>query len=146
MEFEVTREIQIDMGHRLVNHESKCANVHGHRYRIEATVRGALGAQGPSEGMVMDFGFLKDLMVEHIDGPCDHGCMLQDADPLFELVADLEELEVMLGKLIVVDFPPTAENLAAYWYHKLMPHMPTNATLARVCVWETPNCRAVYPC
>ncbi len=32
-----TRRIEFDAAHRILNHESKCKMLHGHRYAIEAT-------------------------------------------------------------------------------------------------------------
>ena len=34
--FIVRRQIGIDAGHRVMTHGSKCRNMHGHRYTIEA--------------------------------------------------------------------------------------------------------------
>lgn len=69
----ITREIGIDMGHRVMLHGSKCRHVHGHRYKIIAEVTGPLYSEGEQTGMVMDFGFLKNDMMEVIDAYCDHG-------------------------------------------------------------------------
>jgi 6-pyruvoyltetrahydropterin/6-carboxytetrahydropterin synthase len=159
----ISREIGIDMGHRVTNHGSKCRNLHGHRYRIEATLHGPLAQEGEEEGMVMDFGFLKDLMMKEIDGPCDHGTCLWIRDPelgralgpsfmsAHDKVAELGYLETewVWGKLYLVPFVPTAENLARHWYQRLMrpvlDHIGAGGgTLYSVRVWETPNCNAVY--
>ena len=32
-----TRRIEFDAAHRVMEHESKCRHLHGHRYAIEAT-------------------------------------------------------------------------------------------------------------
>lgn len=69
----ITREIGIDMGHRVTFHGSKCRNLHGHRYTIQATCEGPLAEAGEEQGMVLDFGFLKEEMMDEIDDPCDHG-------------------------------------------------------------------------
>lgn len=49
----VTRVLEFDAGHRVVNHESKCATLHGHRYKVEI-VAAAPGLD--SLGRVIDFG------------------------------------------------------------------------------------------
>ena len=75
--FEVTRRIEIDAGHRVTTHGSKCRNKHGHRYAIEAVVSSEhLGHRGGGKGMVVDFGFLKDCMMRAIHDPCDHAFMV----------------------------------------------------------------------
>ena len=68
----ITRKIEIDAGHRVPDHKSKCFNLHGHRYVIEAECSGPLAETGEQTGMVVDFGFLKKVMMERIHEPCDH--------------------------------------------------------------------------
>lgn len=158
----ITREIGIDMGHRVSLHGSKCRNLHGHRYTIKVTLRGSLARQGEESGMVMDFGFLKDLLMQHIDAPCDHGVTLwvDDPDLLHALGPKAESLRALVksnghatttwtwGKLYVVNFTPTAENLARHWFERL--NIPVTevskgrAMVQSVLVNETPNCSAEY--
>lgn len=97
-----TREIGIDAAHRVPSHGSKCRNLHGHRYTVQVTVRcEALAVAGAQEGMAIDFGFLKGLMMQHIDTPCDHGMILSVDDPMLTLFtprgASPDELYVMRG-------------------------------------------------
>lgn len=177
MNHEVTREIGIDAGHRVTYHGSKCKNLHGHRYTIQVTCRGPLTTDGVSEGMVMDFGFLKELMMQGIDGPCDHGLILWAKDPLLRLLIDVAPSPGTLsglpgdvwrrvadsidrcgswcgtgvcGKLYIVSFVPTAENLAHHWFELLQPEVKRlthdQASLIRVRVWETPNSYADFAC
>lgn len=174
MDFTITRKIEIDAGHRIASHGSKCRHLHGHRYAIEATCRTVTGEvvrSGEQAGMILDFGFLKDEMVRLVDGPCDHGLIVAIDD--HELVAmfappggdlaawraDLERGIAADGfaersngrmgqKLYVVPFPPTAECLARHWFERLSPAIAArsggHAELTGVTVWETPNCRAVF--
>lgn len=161
--FTVTREIGIDMGHRVTNHASKCRNVHGHRYTIYVTLTGALESAGSSEGMVLDFGFLKELMMKEIDAPCDHGLCLWVKDALVpQFCPGKQYVDIVntvatrgycttegpVGKLYIMDTVPTAENLAEHWYRRLRDPVDliTNgrATIERVRVSETPNCFADY--
>lgn len=160
---EITREIGIDMGHRVTYHGSKCRNLHGHRYTIQATCRGPLFATGEQEGMVLDFGFLKGEMMKVIDDCHDHGTTLWIKDPLLatfigeENIAECERQvkmygrsmpESITGKLIVVPFVPTAENLAKFWFDILAECVDERslgqAQLQKIDVWETPNCKATY--
>jgi 6-pyruvoyltetrahydropterin/6-carboxytetrahydropterin synthase len=167
----ITREIGIDMGHRVTFHGSKCRNLHGHRYTIQATCSGPLYDEGEQQGMVLDFGFLKDEMMLQIDSPCDHGFCFwvedelvrsmfcpQDLDGNFwydKLKAEIKErgYSEPLGrdwsKIYVVPFVPTAENLARHWFDRLAPRVYTitqgQAALHNIKVWETPNCSAEYP-
>lgn len=165
-----TREIGIDAAHRVTYHGSKCRNLHGHRYTIQATCQGPLAEVGEQQGMVIDFGFLKDLMLEFIDGPCDHGTIVWIGDT--ELVDMLRPPEIYrgtfwpelkefvdkwgswtgqgrFGKLHIVPFVPTAENLARHWFRSMFDRVPlraNGAVLRQVRVWETPNSFADFPC
>jgi len=168
----ITREIGIDAGHRVTFHGSKCRNLHGHRYTIQATCQGPLFTEGEQTGMVLDFGFLKEEMVNQIDVPCDHGQIIWAGDHevlgMFAYVNDsidyawVDDIAAIaeregfaqtaspLGlKVYVVPFMPTAENLARHWFERLTPRVvgrsDGKATLLKVKVWETPNCSAEYP-
>ena len=153
----ITREIGIDMGHRVTYHGSKCKNLHGHRYTIQATCVGPLYTEGEQQGMVLDFGFLKEEMMAEIDEPCDHGmCLwLEDSwtrkflatvnDKDCEIVREAVEakgycaVQSDAGKYYIVPFVPTAENLAKHWYTRLKAcvYDRTNgqATLDNIKVW-----------
>ena len=121
------------MGHRVTHHGSKCRNPHGHRYEVEAVCEGDLHLAGEQEGMVLDFGFLKEAMMELIHDPCDHGFCIWCNDAqmveMFEPHVDVEIPQAQAQactnkygmKLYVVPFVPTAENLARHWHDKLAP-------------------------
>jgi 6-pyruvoyltetrahydropterin/6-carboxytetrahydropterin synthase len=161
MTFKIDRCIEIDAGHRVPTHGSKCANPHGHRYKIFAECQSASltrehqggayihlpgGDKDEQRDMVMDFGFLKEVMMHHIDRMCDHGMILWCDDPWAAMMLDpyqnnpvgvLQDLShvrdetipflfdvVEKGhdplaprKLLIVPFIPTAERLAEFWYN-----------------------------
>ena len=163
--YNITKKIGIDAGHRLPSHGSKCRHIHGHHYTIEATCHGGLYKAGEQEGMVLDFGFLKEEMMECIDIPCDHGFIVAANDDLVlqmfwketdptPYVKEAEEKGFWSGntgdgmKLYIVPFAPTAENLAKHWYERLDPRIKKRsngeASLHQVTVWETPTSSAVY--
>lgn len=163
-----TREIGIDMAHRVTNHGSKCRNIHGHRYKIELGISGKpfeTGEGNPQEGMLLDFGFLKEEMMDKIDKYYDHGTTLWRQDPLVVATLTKEELDnadldiadrgfyfmhpqKFWGKIVVVPFIPTAENLAKWWFEQLQKPVEVrsqgHAILTWVKVWETPNCSAIF--
>lgn len=154
--YECTRQIGIDAAHRVPTHGSKCRNIHGHRYTIEATCRSQIVApSGEQKDMTLDFGFLKDIMMAQIDGPADHGIMLWVHDPLTRIVQDWIERprngnEGLLPdqKLLILPFIPTAERLAEYWFRCMCDQVFLRsegvAKLHKVRVWETPNCYADF--
>ncbi len=137
----VTKEIQWDMGHRITNHRSQCRHLHGHRYKAEICVEGDLiTACGVSdEGMVIDFGDIKEIAVKYIYDVLDHGFMVWNQDRIilqfFKANPDL--------KHIVVRFIPTAENIAG-WISvqidkRLKDKYGTGLKLYSIKLWETPT-------
>ena len=144
--FSITREIQLDIGHRIPFHKAKCCNVHGHRYRIVAELRGdnVVEEHGASDqGMLMDFGEIKRLLVEHIHDPLDHGFMVWKDD------AVLRDFLLATGnRTIVMDNVPTAENLARWCFERLAREVVSvfgnGLRLHAITVWETPNNSATY--
>ena len=147
------------MGHRVMNHKSKCKSLHGHRYKIEVGVNDeVITTKGSSdEGMVLDFGDLKKILVEEIDLEYDHGFIISKEDTQLmksfgvELVQEFEDngrfinLNDLEVKIIVVDFIPTAENLAKHWFKILKKRLSKlNIALEFVKVWETPNSTAIW--
>src|SRR5271167_1855212 len=74
MAFSITRSIGVDYGHRVMTHGSKCKSIHGHRGTVEVTCASAeLHSSGEQSDMVLDFGFLKDVMMNVVDRSIDHG-------------------------------------------------------------------------
>jgi 6-pyruvoyltetrahydropterin/6-carboxytetrahydropterin synthase len=156
----VSRRIEIDAAHRVPRHHSKCRNLHGHRYVVEAWCQGPLD-DGTQDGMVIDFGFLKEEMVSIIDDPCDHSAIFSVDDPILDILLDDRrdvQHEVGLegyaqriaafGKIYIIPGVPTAENLARHWFDRLEARVCVRtagrAQLGLVKVWETPNCWASY--
>jgi len=140
----ITKKIEIDMGHRVPNHQSKCKNLHGHRYVIEVGVDGKIITEtgSPAEGMVIDFGDLKEAMMNIIDKNFDHSFTLYQKDEFSTL---FEELKMKGQKINFVPFIPTAENLAKHWFELLRPKLSERKILIKfVRVWETPTSTATY--
>ena len=115
------------MGHRLPNHEGYCRRLHGHQYTVEATVEGAIKQTkgAPDEGMVLDFGEVKTRL-KALVGTLDHQFLLSENDPFVNVMK-------ALPGVIVVDFVPTAENIALM----ILKNLPTDVMCVRV--WETPT-------
>ena len=138
----ITKEIEIDLGHRVNNHKSKCSSAHGHRYKIEVGVDDkVINTVGTSdEGMVIDFSDLKQIMVEELDAKFDHGFILWKGDPLCDAMMNDGKT-----KFTMVDFIPTAENLAKHWYELIKPRLAERSIkLKHVKIWETPTSTATY--
>jgi 6-pyruvoyltetrahydropterin/6-carboxytetrahydropterin synthase len=150
MPFSITRSIGVDYGHRVMTHGSKCKSIHGHRGTIEVTCAGSvLHKAGEQSEMVLDFGFLKDAMMNVIDRSIDHGFVasVDDLELLRHLIpehlnpveavsyirASLDEkgywlsaedhtwkLKTLLDtKLYVIPYIPTSERLAEHFFSRL---------------------------
>lgn len=133
----ITREFGIDYGHRLVKHESKCRNVHGHRGRILVTV---VAPALDAVGRVLDFGEVKTRIGDWLDRRWDHAFIAQNDDPLLEWLIAHEQ------KFAVLTKPPTAENLAAHLGEQVIPELLAGTECSCVAVewFETPNCSAKW--
>lgn len=135
----ITRRLEFDAGHRVVNHESKCATLHGHRYvvEVEATAPSLDGI-----GRVIDFSVLKQKIGGWIDTQWDHNCLVFREDTI--VISALKGLPRAKDPYIC-DWNPTAENMANFLLVSVCPEVlkGTEVTVVSVTVWETPNCCAV---
>lgn len=136
-----TRVLEFDAGHRVMNHESKCATLHGHRYRVEVTAHGALGGTLDGIGRVIDFSVLKAKVGGWIDSMWDHTTLVFKDD-----LRTLEALQQLprFKEPWVSPFNPTAENMADYLLRTICPDVlaGTGVQVVHIKVWETPNCWA----
>jgi 6-pyruvoyltetrahydropterin/6-carboxytetrahydropterin synthase len=136
----ITRRFEFDAGHRVLNHKSKCRNLHGHRYVLEVTVEGTIIEEEghSSQGMVLDFGDLKEIIREGFIQYMDHAFIVWDED--YSL---LDFLRKEKQKHLCVGFVPTAENLALYAKKHLGELLGKatggRITVSRVRLYETPN-------
>lgn len=133
----VTRKLEFDAGHRLLNHEGKCRFLHGHRYTalIEAQA-----TELDSVGRIIDFSCIKATIGSWIDDNWDHNMILHKDDPL---CANL--VHVNSGREpYILDCNPTAENMAEYLYQMCNQYLPKYVRCSKITLYETPNCFAVY--
>lgn len=127
-----------DSAHFLKDYPGKCANIHGHRWTIEATVSGSdLHLEGTKRGMLIDFNDLKKAVHSLADN-FDHA-LIYEKNSL--MTSTLTALENEGFNLIEVPFRPTAENFAKYFYDLLF---KDGLTVSSVTVYETPENCAIY--
>lgn len=142
----ISKEIEIDMGHAVTHHNSKCKHLHGHRYLVRAWVNGEVIQTPESEkessyGMVIDFSDLKKALMDVIDAPFDHAFVLWENDPRASLIEEAHtSWHNDASKFHLVPYVPTAENLAAHWFLILDPVLHAhNIELDHLEVFETPT-------
>lgn len=139
----ITRKFTFDAGHRIFGHESKCNNLHGHRYEVEVSVQ---GSYLDNLGRVVDFGVLKTCLGKWIDDNLDHRMILAKNDPTREMWRQLQEKETGSAPFIM-NVPPTAENIAALIYTVaalIFAERTNEFVVTEVIVHETANCWASY--
>jgi 6-pyruvoyltetrahydropterin/6-carboxytetrahydropterin synthase len=132
-----TRRIEFDAAHRVMQHESKCKNLHGHRYVIEAT----FAAKGlDTLGRVIDFGIVKEVLGRWIDDNWDHATILFDKDQALGAAISAQTGQ----KIFYLGANPTAENMADYLIHNICPALfdSHGVSCVRLRLYETPNCYA----
>lgn len=155
----ILKEIEFDAGHRVPNHESKCRNPHGHRYRALVCLEGEIveEAGAPDEGMLIDFSHVKNMLINLVHDPLDHGFIVYEND--HELLNAFQWYDRATGvrggpiagepwKIIRFPYIPTAENLAIWIWEQLEPAVEAywrgNLRLFDVEVYETPTSSASY--
>jgi 6-pyruvoyltetrahydropterin/6-carboxytetrahydropterin synthase len=124
----------VEMGHRLLHHEGKCAELHGHSYGVEVVIE---GEPDPKTGILVDYGVLKPRIRQYFDTIWDHAFAVNLADK--KVLGFLQQHGFKHVTLAVGD--PTAENLANAWLEDLQRDLadvlPDGACVRRVRVSET---------
>jgi len=157
---QITKKLEFDAGHRVLGHESKCANLHGHRYVAAITVS---SLQLDSISRVVDFSVVKQLIGGWIDEFWDHNILLNMRDPLLDAVVPKPPLTwsgidtitdhvtsepIFNGKLpyLIPNLEnPTAEVMARILYEKSIELLPKELKVVNVRLFETPTCYADHP-
>jgi 6-pyruvoyltetrahydropterin/6-carboxytetrahydropterin synthase len=113
----ITQAFTFEAAHRLPNvpPAHRCHRMHGHSYRVELRLQGAVD---PVTGFVADF-FDIEAAFQPLLARLDHHCLNE--------IKGLEN--------------PTAENIAIWIWDRLR---ATLTQLVAVVVYETPNCWAEY--
>lgn len=138
---QITRRLEFDAGHRIPNHASQCRHLHGHRYAIEITLSGDIitGEGVTEQGMVMDYSEVKRIAKEQLVDAWDHAFLVYRGD---KVVLDFLN-SLPNHKTVVLDMPPTAENLALRAFELLASayrhNYANHLQLQRVRIYETPN-------
>lgn len=107
----VTKQFKFELAHRLVSSFSKkCQSIHGHSYVVKVTLDGDLNG----DGMVMDFGLVKERVAPLIDS-WDHSFMFYSEDVLSPMYKAM--LLTVPMRMVEVDYNPTAENMAHHIFN-----------------------------
>lgn len=129
-----TRYHDFSTGHRVFGHESKCAHLHGHNYRIHLTVE---AEQLDEIGRVLDFSVIKERLAVWLEEHWDHKFLIWKNDPFSLALKDLDP-----DGTVIVNFNPTAENMGQYLIDVVGPEQlkGTDTKLISVNIEETRKC------
>lgn len=133
------RKIHFCYGHRVMNHESKCATLHGHNGVIWVHATPVEGLD--KIGRVIDFSVLKEKIGQWVDHHWDHTTILYQKD---EATIDLIRKAPQYKDVFILETNPTAENLAHHLLWKVCPQLlqGLQVIVFKVDFWETENCMA----
>lgn len=134
----ITKRLEFDYGHRLLKHEGKCRNVHGHRgvALIEVTA-----PKLDDVGRVIDFSVIKEKVGGWIEKHLDHAFIAQVGDLLAGDIANGEYGDG--SKVYFMPDPPTAESLARLLFVEAS-HL-LSLRVVSVTFYETPTSFARAP-
>lgn len=79
----VSKEFTFDSAHHLHNYEGKCKSLHGHTYKVIF----GISSLTDDIGIAIDFGDIKKIWKEHIEGYLDHR-YLNETLPLMNTTAE----------------------------------------------------------
>lgn len=138
----LTKRFRFEMAHMLFEYDGLCRNIHGHSYRLEVTLAGEPRneARHPKDGMVMDFGELKNIVKSNIVNRFDHALMINQLIP----ESQKQILRQTSERIIEVDFQPTSENILVYIAEILQQQLPETVSLFSIRLYETASSYAEW--
>ncbi len=130
MNSRIYKEVHFDASHRLLHYKGKCANLHGHRWKVEVWIDGAVDND---TCILVDYNVIKNI-VERFD----HQVLLNEDDPMVPCIQQFQ-------KVITTPGDPTSELLAVLV--RDMIEEECNAPgheikVIKLRVWESPTCYA----
>lgn len=126
----ISKEFTFETAHALTDHPGKCAGLHGHSYHLTVTIGGRV-IDSAGNGMVMDFGELKNIVHEKVLNLLDHAVVLQKDHPLCAQMKDQHT------RLVQTDYEPTCENLLVDMASKINGGLPAHVQLFSLKLRET---------
>ena len=130
--YKIKKLFHIAYGHRLLNYNGKCSNLHGHNAVVEITLK---AEKLDRDEMVMDFTALGGKIKTWLDESLDHKVILAKADPLAPV------LKKQGQRCFLTACSPTAEILAKLIFDAAV---TMKLPVCKVAFWETPTSMAVY--
>ena len=130
MNIQIYKEEHIDTSHRLLHYIGKCANLHGHRWKVEVWIE---GEPDPVTQILVDYNLIKKVIDKF-----DHQIILNKDDPMVPCIQKYQPVITTQGD-------PTSELMAAIIrddLYVLCREMGIKATVSKIRVWESPTAYA----
>lgn len=130
MSVSIYKEVFFDASHRLLHYDGKCARLHGHRWRTEVWLEGAVDQKTQ---ILIDYNCIKKLVEVY-----DHQVILNEDDPMAECLSQFQDVITTKGD-------PTSELLCvriADDIDSACRDMGLQCCVTRVRVWEAATCYA----
>lgn len=130
------------MAHALFGYDGPCKNIHGHTYHLHVTVAGLINEtpNDPNQGLVIDFGVIKQITKEHVISRFDHALVLHQDAP-YSIDTFLPD---HFEKVLLVPFQPSCENLMMYFKSLISSALPSDVKLVKMRLEETPTSYAEW--
>jgi 6-pyruvoyltetrahydropterin/6-carboxytetrahydropterin synthase len=127
MKVGIYKEVHIDTSHRLLHYIGKCANLHGHRWKIEVWIE---GEPDPATQILIDYSLIKQVIDKY-----DHQIILNCDDPMVPRIQEFHPVITTPGD-------PTSELMAAIIrddLYKVCRDLGITVTIPKIRVWESPT-------
>jgi 6-pyruvoyltetrahydropterin/6-carboxytetrahydropterin synthase len=136
----VTKIFNFEMAHALHNCAGLCANIHGHSYILNVTVKSAKEGEDEliSSGFIIDFKELKEIVNSKVIFRINHMLVLSR-----EYVNSLEP-HTSFNNLFQFGVGPTAENLLLFSSKELIASLPAEVSMHSFKLFETGNSYAEW--
>ena len=126
----IYKNVYFDASHRLLHYKGKCANLHGHRWKVEVWVRGSADKE---TGIVADYNLIRETVEQY-----DHQVILNQDDPMVRCLSEFQQVVTTKGD-------PTSELLAEVIKNRINTEFVSaglDAVVEKIRVWESETCFA----
>ncbi|WP_035842168.1 6-pyruvoyl trahydropterin synthase family protein [Crocinitomix catalasitica] len=135
MNLRVTKIFELETAHALWGYDGKCANIHGHSYKLTVSIAGEVlnDNSAVKNGMIIDFSDLKKIVKSAVVEDFDHALLVNGNTPH----AKYKDVENGFSKIILCDYQPTCENMLIDMVKRLVAKMPEGIILKYAKLQET---------
>ena len=142
MNLRVTKKFELETAHALWGYDGKCANIHGHSYKLTISITGKIinDVNAVKNGMIIDFSDLKKIINTAVVDVFDHALLVNGNTPH----AKYAEVESGFAKIILCDYQPTVENMLIDMVNRVTSALPGDIELKYAKLQETENSSAEW--